>query len=235
MILHIPHSGTEIGNIPVKDSDILRGTDWYVDQLFSHQDADVLVQPYSRFICDCERLPDEVEPLYNSGYGITYKKDFDGNPFNEYDEMLSKSIYTEHHKVLNSMTRKQLCYIPVVYIVDCHSFSNEQLESDVDFCIGFNDDFTDFDMLQEIVDYLKKCGYKIGINEPYSNAIVPSDYINNPEVKSIMIEINKRLYLKEGTNIKSDNFNIVEKDINNILTIISKQEEKYDDFQRLLN
>jgi hypothetical protein len=42
----------------------------------------------------------------------------------------------------------------------------------------------------------EKHGYKVGINTPYANALAPeTGYVYN----SIMIEVNKRLYLNEKT------------------------------------
>lgn len=228
MILHIPHSGTETLGFSINRHDINRGTDWFTHELFRHQNSDRVVQKYSRFIVDCERLPDDIEPLYQEGYGICYTKDFDGNDLSielpEKENMLQ--IYDEHHKELNFQVRKILPYIPVVFVVDCHSFGDDQVESDIDFCFGFNDDFSNFEMLERMKAYLEEMGYKVGINAPYSNAIVPSDYYGNDEVRSILIEVNKRLYLTDDYQ-KSSDFDKTKTIITELLDIISEEEQSY--------
>ncbi|NRB81669.1 MAG: N-formylglutamate amidohydrolase [Saccharospirillaceae bacterium] len=228
MILHIPHSGTNILDRNISQHDINRGTDWFTDQLFSHTNTDRVVQEHSRFIVDCERLPDDIEALFHEGYGVCYTKDFDGNDIIVPDtkEAMLK-IYDDHHAKLNFETRKILPYIPVVFIVDCHSWGDEQIVSDIDFNFGYNSDFSNFEMLEKIKNLLEKKGYKIGINNPYGNAIVPSQFYGNELVKSIMIEVNKRLYLTDKFE-KSDNFEKTKNIITEVLEIISTEEGSYD-------
>lgn len=229
MILHIPHSGTDTLGFNISQHDINRGTDWFTDELFWHTNSDCITQKHSRFIVDCERLPDDIEPMVKEGYGICYRKDFDGNDLNielpKKEDMLK--IYQEHHLALNKATNFILCYIPVVFIVDCHSFGDDQIKSDVDFCFGFNDDFSNFDMLEKMKKHVEQRGYTVGINDPYSNAIVPSQHYDNESVKSIMIEVNKRLYLTGGYQ-KSEGFEKTKTVINQLLEIISQEENRYD-------
>lgn len=190
-----------------------------------------VIQKYSRFIVDCQRLPDDIEPLLNEGYGISYTKDFDGNDIEVPNKAEIMAIYNEHHKQLNFETRSVLCYIPTVFVVDCHSFGYEQNKADIDFCLGFNADFSNFDMLGRIQKHLELKGYKVGINNPYSNAIVPNQYYGNDDVKSIMIEVNKRLYLDNQNTehfTKSKNFEKTKNTINEVLEIISKEQQSYD-------
>ena len=146
------------------------------------------------------------------------------------DELLK--IYNDHHQKLNFETRKILPYIPVVFIVDCHSYGDAQIKSDIDFCLGFNDNFDNFEMLEKMKNHLEKNGYKVGINTPYSNAIVPSQFYGNELVKSIMIEVNKRLYLDNQNTedfCKSDGFERTQEVITELLEIISQEENSYDE------
>jgi N-formylglutamate amidohydrolase len=230
MILHIPHSGTETLDRNIDLFDIIRGTDHFTDELFWHSNTERVVQKHSRFIVDCERLPDSIEPLLKDGYGICYTKDFDGNNIEapNKDEMLK--IYNDHHEELNFKTRKILPYIPVVFVVDCHSFGYEQNKADIDFSLGFNDDFIEFEMLEEIKSLLVSKSYKVGINNPYSNAIVPNQFYGNESVKSIMIEVNKRIYMKNQNTKdfgKSDDFEKTKNVITELLDIISLREMHY--------
>lgn len=88
-------------------------------------------------------------------------------------------------------------------IVDCHSFSDEVLphESDQDiirpdFCIGTDDFHTPQILVDEIKNYLDSKGFVVFINKPFSGTIVPLlHYKKNKDLKSIMIEVNRKLYL----------------------------------------
>jgi N-formylglutamate amidohydrolase len=81
-------------------------------------------------------------------------------------------------------------------LVDCHSFPSDMC--DVDVCIGVNNDWsrpTDF-VIDLVTEVFKQSGYSVMVNHPYSNAIAPqTDFVYN----SIMIEINKRIYMNEQT------------------------------------
>jgi N-formylglutamate amidohydrolase len=100
----------------------------------------------------------------------------------------------------------------------------------VDFCIGFNNDFIEFEVLEEIKSILVSKGYKVGINNPYSNAIVPNEFYGNDSVKSIMIEVNKRTYLKNQNTVdfgKSNDFEKTKNVITELLEVISLRENYY--------
>lgn len=57
------------------------------------------------------------------------------------------------------------------FLIDCHSFPDDL--SEVDVCIGINDDWSkpDADILDEVVQVFTKYQYITRINEPYSNSI----------------------------------------------------------------
>jgi N-formylglutamate amidohydrolase len=80
--------------------------------------------------------------------------------------------------------------------VDCHSFPSEL--SDVDICIGVNNDWsrpTDF-VIDLVTKVFKQAGYSVLVNHPYSNSMAPQMEFS---YDSIMIELNKRIYLNEQT------------------------------------
>jgi len=230
MILHIPHSGTELLGRDISQKDIDYLTDWYTDELFSHENSERIVQKVSRFVCDVERLPDDKETMHKKGQGICYTKGTYNNDIIVKDkEYIIENIYKEHHKELNEITRKTLTIIPKVVIVDCHSFTPSL--GDPDICIGINDNLNkpDKKLINDIVNYINKENLTNKINDPFSGAIIPSDFINNNKVQSIMIEVNKNLYLNgTGSIEKNDKFIEIQKIITNILDIISEYEIEED-------
>jgi N-formylglutamate amidohydrolase len=69
--------------------------------------------------------------------------------------------------------------------------------------------------------FCKDHNLSLGIDWPYSGTMVPTEYYNrNSDVFSIMIEINRKLYLMEGTNIRSSGYRIIKKAIFDLLAIL---------------
>lgn len=123
-------------------------------------------------------------------------------------------MYADHHATMSKeIVRKQ----GPVLLLDCHSFSSlpNLLNSNppnIDICVGFNDDATcpSETIINYIVQYFQSLGYKVGVNNPFSNSKtfdVPVKY------HSIMIEVNKRLYMDEQTLEKTAEFDKVRNEI----------------------
>lgn len=70
--------------------------------------------------------------------------------------------------------------------------------SDVDICIGYNENWSkpSKDTIELAVNLFEDCGYKVGINEPYSNSETPDCPFT---YQSMMLEVNKKVYLEDGT------------------------------------
>lgn len=88
-------------------------------------------------------------------------------------------------------------------ILDLHSFSDElatligNKPHYPDICIGLNDNYIDNVVVTPIKEMIKRRGYSYQINYPYRGSIIPNG-LSNDELKrvtSIMIEVNKRIYL----------------------------------------
>ena len=195
IVLNIPHStsaGVEDAGWPKTDEFkriVNTWTDWHTDTLFSSDDERVqsVRFPISRFVVDAERLIDD--PMEKIGQGIIYKR-YDGFCRKVKDEKELMTYYYNHIEQL----KEQLT--PQSILIDCHSFPS--FLGDVDVCIGYNDDWSR--PTQEVIDYVTgkftDAGYNVGINEPYSNSISPKCKFEYP---SLMIELNKRIYMDEDT------------------------------------
>lgn len=207
IVLNIPHSS--INNFNSKEWDNSKKiieyfnqmTDWFTDKLFYpnpiFKNINPIIADYSRFYIDCERL--ENDPLEKIGQGIIYTKYNDVNRIisNEKIESL-KLIYYEYINKLKSMINDK------TLLIDCHSFSNSL--SNIDICIGFNNDWSrpNDKIIETIMDVFN--GFKIAINEPYSNSISPILSFN---YQSVMIEVNKKLYMNEKTIcLNSDSYKL---------------------------
>lgn len=198
IILHIPHSSGRIEENDLEkwsgdiESCIRRLTDWHTDKLFASEldGVHAMVFDYNRFYCDVERLVND--PMEEIGQGIVYRR-FGDCVRNLVEDEVNKinNIYFAWHRRLADLCAT--CVAPL--IVDCHSFPTDMAE-DVDICIGFNDDWSNpgDELLKLIFDLFVNAGYRVAFNRPYSNSMVPQgNGVQN--CRSIMIEVNKSVYL----------------------------------------
>ena len=88
---------------------------------------------------------------------------------------------------------------------------------DVDICIGFNEDKTrpSDEILTLVREHFIERGYRVSFNVPFSN----SKTVETPAMyTSIMIEINKALYMDEDTLEKKESFNQIREAIISLYT-----------------
>lgn len=191
---------------------VLKWTDWHTDFLFhgyKSESVKTVRFPYSRFIVDAERLWDD--PLEKHGQGILYKQ-FDG---------YTRTVPKENKKQLLGLwhwhqqrLRDNLC--EGALLLDCHSFPSEM--SDVDICIGYNEDWSkpNKETIELAVSLFEDSGYKVGINEPYSNSETPDCPFT---YQSMMLEINKKAYMEDGTLFLKKNLPY-QKNIRDLMTTL---------------
>ena len=207
IILHIPHSSDRLPEGCVWSGEIRkaldRWTDWHTDTLFGSESPEVIsfVFPWSRFYCDIERLYED--PMERIGQGIAYRS-IDGccRELSEEETRQILQTYAEARETFYNMANE-----PGTLIIDCHSFPAD-LAPETDICIGFNED--DTRPQQEVIDmiavHFREAGYSVGINEPYSNSVCASMDPNKARTKTIMIEINKAVYLDANGITPGKNF-----------------------------
>lgn len=207
LIIAIPHSTRKFDikswdkpDVVLRDSD--EWTDWYTDIIFEpsfdHPNISTVIGKVSRFDCDLERLIDDH--LCKEGRGIIYTKSHSG-AVRMLDDSVVASLMTKYYDYRDNIMN-------VIYsgnnhnlILDCHSFPS--YISDYDICIGHNEDGSrpHSTAISMVTQYFKDLGYNVGINDPYANSITPSHPTSHPCKKecgyhSLMIELNKRLYLE---------------------------------------
>ena len=231
LLLHIPHSSvafptsTQYGFNDLDEGERLL-IDYYTDELFSPKASAErirkMVFPYCRLYCDVERLIND--PLEKDGLGISYRRQVHGNwrSFSNLEEAFA--LYADFHA---EMSKRLVQLGDDTLLIDCHSFSNlpNLLNSnppDIDICIGFNDDETcpNQNTISNIVQHFKIRGYKVGINKPFSNSktfAVPVKY------HSVMIEVNKRLYMNETNLEETEGFKKLKNDILSLYDIILRE------------
>lgn len=215
LVLHIPHSSINIPsreNYIISDTDldkeILKLSDLGSDLLFDlGNTVDKLVFLFNRLYCDVERLPDKDEELFKYGRGFYYTKTDCGKELRGLkDKQRIKRIYNKHHKTFTKLVKSKLDKNGLCTIIDCHTFSNIPFDTDLDknenrpdICLGTSRFHTPSSLVNKIQNGFESLGFSVKINSPYSGTIVPLQYYHKDNrVQSIMIEINRKLFIKDN-------------------------------------
>lgn len=219
-LVHVPHSSTYFPEDIVYTCSsrilkhaVLKMTDHYCDELFNCG-RDMLIFGCSRIVCDVERFRDSsLESMEKYGIGAVYTRSYDGSKLREIDEAQREYIlqrfYDPHHYVFERNVEEKLQRYGRCLVIDGHSFYPEPLpyEEDKterpDFCIGIDEYHTPEELVSAAVDYFEMLGFTVKVNSPYSGSIVPIKYYRHDKrVASIMLEINRKLYIDEKANKK---------------------------------
>lgn len=225
LVLNIPHAS--VGGLGIARwdnkvallSEVKRWTDWYTDLLFipdNREGIQTITFDYSRFVVDVERLVND--PLEKIGQGIVYEK------FNDLHRAFEGQEKIEMFRYYAKYIRKlRLMLDDHSLLIDCHSFPSDL--SDVDICIGFNDDWsrpTDF-VIELCKTVFENQGYKVGVNKPYANTLAPDTGFT---YNSIMIEVNKHVYLNEQTLEITEGFVRLRECLDELYTLLKKYWEE---------
>lgn len=222
ILFHVPHSSLKIPkcfwSICIKDKKYIDNSnlfmcDYLTYDLLPNKCKNVTFK-YSRLFCDVEKFKDDSkETMASKGMGFVYTNDCNGLiciPNNKYKNKIIKSFYNKHHNKLDKVVSNILNKYNKCLIIDLHSFSDEMVDilfnskDNPDICIGVYDKDVNSLLLKFTLDYFNSWGYKVKVNYPYSGTIIPNKFINKNDdrLSSIMLEINKRIYIN---NIKDFN------------------------------
>ena len=151
--------------------------------------------------------------------GAVYTKTSDGKDLRrllreEERGHLMTAYYDEHHKRLEQMVDEAIEAHKASLIVDCHSFPSIPLPCDQnqevprpDFCIGTDAYHTPPALVDMLLGAIRKEGFTVKVNKPYAGTMVPMNrYRRDARVQSVMIEVNRKLYLHEGAGEKTKGF-----------------------------
>jgi N-formylglutamate amidohydrolase len=127
------------------------------------------------------------------------------------------AYYYSYIKQLKSMLNEHSL------LIDCHSFPSGL--SDVDVCIGVSDDWScpsEF-LIELVMESFRQAGYKVALNTPFSNTIAPP---MNFRYDSILIELNKRIYLNEDSLELLDSARSLKNSLNTLYGVLLRYEEE---------
>lgn len=121
----------------------------------------------------------------------------------------------------------------VCLIVDCHSFplialpyELDQTSKRADICIGTDPFHTPPAICSAILSAAKEEGYSVAVDAPFAGALVPlASYRKDKRIMSVMIEVNRRLYMDEHSGSKAQNFEKVRAALEGFIVTAAKAAE----------
>lgn len=206
-------------------------TDHLTDRLFDVESAARVVYPVSRLVVDPERFDDDLqEPMSARGMGVIYELTSTGarlreKPSPDERESLLARFYRPHHEALARAVKDGLAGGGPALIIDCHSFPSAarpfELDPEAprpDLNLGTDPFHTPADLTEHLRAAAVELGWTVAVDRPYRGTIVPaSHHRRDDRVKSIMLEVNRRLYLDEATGFPGSGFTRARRAVSEIL------------------
>ena len=229
LLIHLPHDATAIPSDARTDfrlsgqdlrAECLRLTDRHTAALYADgiPPADVLRAEVSRLVVDVERFPDDAQgPCAQVGMGATYVRTADGRPLRaltpERRAELMALYYWPHHRALEEAAAARLARFGRCLILDAHSYPTGPLPTQLAFGpspeigIGTQPGHTPPALRDLAADFFRAHGYDVGVDVPFSGAMVPNAYFGRePRLWSVMIEVRRDLYMDEATGVPHAGF-----------------------------
>ena len=234
IVLHLPHASILIpedlrddfllGEVELQ-GELDRITDHQTDRIFlgAFPEANSVTFPVSRLVVDPERFCDDShEPMSKVGMGVLYARGSLCQPIREAPspekrKQLLQRFYVPHHQRLTDLVGDTLQAHGRCLIIDGHSYPADALPYELqqtsarpDFCLGTDDFHTPAELVASVENQLNYLGYSTARNEPFGGTIVPMKYYQQDQrVQSLMIEINRGLYLREDYSVDEAGLNRV--------------------------
>lgn len=213
--------------------------------------APLLAAQFARSYIDVNRAEDDIDPdlldtdwpksftptqRSAAGHGLVHRLIKSGFPI--YDRRLSvdevqnriEEFYHPYHAALKTLIEDTHYKFGTVWHINCHSMNSlaSQVGSafqfqEADFVLGDRDGTScDQKFTIQIKEFLTDLGYTVYVNDPYKGVELLRRY-SNPLMgfNSLQIEINKKLYLNEGTQEKSKKYNQLKDDIKTLCEFLA--------------
>lgn len=173
--------------------------------------VNIIRSPVSRLVIDVERFADDaLEAMAAVGMGAVYLRTSTGAalryPLSDTVRAeLLHDYYYPHHLRLESRALALLQAYGRLLILDCHSFASIPLPHEHDqtrdrpaICIGVDSFHTPAALVTSLTAAFNEAGFDVAVNHPFSGAMVPAAlYRVESRAVSVMIEVNRRLYMHE--------------------------------------
>jgi N-formylglutamate deformylase len=244
-VVHIPHSSTVIpadarAKLLLSDQELalelLRMTDHLTNELVHSalSKAPRIRFSISRLVVDPERFPDDAnETMSRVGMGVIYERTSHGlllrhPPTPSERQNLLTTYYVPHHAALESAVATAVDLHGCCTILDVHSFPSrplpyelDQAQDRPDICVGTDSFHTPQSLATQLVEGFSRDGFSVAVNRPFAGALTPLRYFcKDRRVKSIMVEVNRQLYLDEATGKQGKYFEHMQRSLAKVLNAI---------------
>jgi len=231
IICNIPHSSISIPPEYRKDFlisdaelkiEVLILADLYADQLFKPllKYCGGIIAKFSRVVTDVERFEDDKKEIMSKvGMGVLYVKSEKGKIIRKISRAQRSrylnALYRPYFDQFNQLIENCLKKFGKCLILDCHSFPSrpglyelDQRKDRPDICLGTDSFHTPLKLAKCLTANFNKSNFTVKKNSPFQGTMVPNKYYKiSSNVHSLMIEINKKLYLDEKNFKKKAGFN----------------------------
>ena len=173
--------------------------------------------------------------MWQKGMGMYYTRMSDGgllkrSPLTSWAGLQAYGkalkIYQQHHSRFRTAVQKQLTAFGRALIIDGHSFSASVLPYEAkgnqhlkrpEICLG----------LAMANEYFTKAGLEVAVNTPFAGTVVPEPFysLQDKRVQSLMIEVNRSLYMDERTGKKKETFEEVKYCLQRFLKVLFLQKK----------
>ena len=252
LLVHIPHSSTYVPeeyrdqiclDDAGLDTELLAMTDRFTDQLFaqaSNYGATLFVNRISRLVMDPERFPgDQDEPMSAKGMGAIYTRTSGGGElrtesFSVSDcQAVMDDLYWPYSNAFHNLVTEQLDQFGRSLIIDGHSFPSKALsyEDDKlfrpDICFGYESFHEPSGLVDALEDICRREGLTTARNQPFSGSYVPAGcFQKEKRVKSIMIEVNRSLYMDEMNGLESAHYSPLAEVLKRLIMVASVHQSR---------
>jgi len=222
LLLHLPHDSTVIPPAERADfllpeaelrAESLRLTDAHTAALYAEglPAEDFVRAEVARLVVDVERFADDAQERCAAfGMGATYVRTADGRPLRaltpERRAELMARHYWPHHRRLDAAAAARLARFGRCLVLDAHSFPTGPLPTQIssgpspEIGVGTQPRHTPTELRDLAVDFFRERGYDVGVDVPFSGAMVPNAcFGREPRLWSVMIEVRRDLYMDEAT------------------------------------
>jgi len=183
--------------------------------------------------------PVPLEPAVSKrGLGLLKSKSRYGEPVQEkkltYEEVEYRleTYHRPYHRELRALIERHRAAYGFVYHISCHCMSAvgapthpDAGKPRADFCLGnLNGKTASDEFIEFVADEIRNLGRSCTINDPYSGGEINARY-GDPAagVQSIMVEINKKLFMDINTFQRTAGFDRVKADVSTALAAITRR------------
>ena len=221
IVLHLPHNATHIPkdfdwnlDQATLEQEIHRLVDHHTLELFGpiiDAGAIALHNNLCRLYFDPERFADrEKETMNQVGMGVFYTHTTEGERFREDDsdddfEHKLHQFYHPYHERFTAIIEEMMEKFGRVLIIDGHSYPRHALPYEQfpdsqrpQIDIGTwtsSDNHTKQSLIDHTIQCFKSTGYSLDLNSPFQGSIIPTQFIGDPRVQTMMLEIRRDVYL----------------------------------------